>query len=51
LADEVLVSVPERVDVGREFVQAFGDLLQDRAELGVSIRLGSAEFIRAEVDL
>jgi len=51
LADEVLVRIPQRIDIGRKIRKAFGDPLDDRAELGVSIGIGSTKFIRAEIDL
>ena len=37
LADQVFVGIAQRVDVGGEQRQPFGDLLDDGAELGVAV--------------
>ena len=37
LADQVFVGIAQRVDVGGELRQPFGDLLDDGAELGVAV--------------
>ena len=51
LADQVFVGIAQRVDVGGELRQPFGDLLDDRAELGVAVVVFLAELVRAEIDL
>src|SRR5690606_5267054 len=51
LADEVLVGVAERINLGGELGQALVDLLDDLAELLVLLRLRLAKLFRVEVDL
>ncbi len=51
LADQVFAGVAQRIDVRRELRQTFGNLLDDRAELGVPIGIGFAQLVRAEIDL
>ena len=40
LADQVFIGIAQRVDVGGELRQPFGDLLDDGAELGVPVGVG-----------
>ena len=42
LADQVFIGIAQRIDVGGEFRQPFGDLLDDGAELGVAVGVGLA---------
>ena len=51
LADQVFVGIAQRVGVGGELRQPLGDLGDDRAELGVAVRVVLPELVRAEVDL
>ena len=51
LADQVFIGIAQRVDVGGELRQPFGDLLDDGAELGVAVGVLLAELVRAQVDL
>lgn len=51
LTDQILIRITQCVDVGGEVVQPFGDLLDDRAELGVSIGVLPAELGRGQIDL
>ncbi len=51
LADQVFVGIAQRVGVGGELRQPFGDLADDRAELGVAVFVFLAELVRAEIDL
>ena len=51
LADQVFIGIAQRIDVGGELGQPFGDLLDDGAELGVPVGVGPAQLVRAEIDL
>src|SRR5690606_39877448 len=51
LADQVLVGVAERIDLGGELRQALVDLLDDLAKLLVLLCLFLSELFRIEVDL
>ena len=50
LADQVLVGISQRVAVRGELREALGYLGDDRAELRVSVRVGLAELVRAQIN-
>ena len=51
LTDQIFVCVSQCVDVGGEFSQAFGELLDNRAQFGIPVFVLLAEFLRRQVDL
>jgi hypothetical protein len=51
LADQVFVGIAQRVDVGGEVRQPFGNFRDDAAERGIAVFVLAAEFVRAEVNL
>jgi hypothetical protein len=50
LADQVFVRIVQHIHLRGKLGQPLGDLLDDGAELGVSIRVGLAQLRRGEVD-
>ncbi len=50
LANQVFIGIAQRIDICGELSQPFGDLLDDRAELGIAIGIGAPEFIGRKID-
>ena len=51
LADQILVSVSQRISVGGKLLQPVCDFADDRTQLGVAFGVVPAELIRVEGDL
>jgi hypothetical protein len=50
LADQINVGIAKCVDASGEFVQTFGDLLDNSTQFGVAVFVLLSQLVRAEID-